>query len=136
MTRFALFAAFAVLTAGVLVADEKAKEPDGTYAVTSIRKGGADLLGTAKGATVKFDAGTMTVTLDDRSYAAKVKFDAAKTPATIDISPSDGKEKGKTFPGIFAVNGTEVTLAFVEEGKRPTGFKDDAATVMKLKKKE
>ena len=136
MTRFALFAAFA-LTAGVLAADEKAKEPDGTYVVTSIRKGGADVLGDTKDATVKFDAGTMTVSIKDRSYAAKVKFDAAKTPATIDIAPSDGKEKGKTFPGIFAVSGNEVTVAFVEEGKRPTEFEAaGGVTVMKLKKKD
>ena len=136
MTRFALFAAFSLLTTGVLVADEKANEPAGTYAVASIQKGGADILGGVKNATVKFDAGTMTVSIGDRSYSAKVKTDSTKTPATIDIVPADGKDKGKTFPGIFEVTATGVTIAFVEDGKRPTDFKSDTGTVMTLKKKE
>ena len=135
MTRFVLFTA--LFTAGVVVADEKAKEPGGTYAVKSVRKGGADILGGEKDATVTFADGTMTVTIGERTYSAKVKFDATKTPAAIDIAPADGKEKGKTFPGIYAVAGGELTLAFVEEGKRPAAFKADGdVTVMTLKKKE
>ena len=136
MTRLATFAALFALTAGVALADDKAKTPDGTYAVASLRVGGADAIGDAKGATVKFDAGTMTVTIGDRSYSAKVKVDAGKTPATIDIVPADGKDKGKTFPGIFEVTATGVTIAFVEDGKRPADFKAVAGTVMMLKKKE
>lgn len=132
MIRIALFAA---LTAGVTLADDKAKSPDGTYAVASIRKDGADLLADAKGATVTFDAGTMTVSITDRTFTAKVKVDAAAVPATIDIVPADGKEKGKTFPGIFAVAGGDLTIAFVEEGKRPADFKAAGATVLTLKKK-
>ena len=135
MTRFTLFVLFAGLGVGVLVADEKAKEPDGTYVVKSVRKGGADILGGEKDATVTFADGTMTVTIGERTYSAKVKLDAAKTPATIDIAPADGKEKGKTFPGIYAVAGGELTLAFVEEGKRPADFKADDATLMVLRKK-
>ena len=135
VTRFALLSAFALLSDGILAADDKAKEPAGTYAVTAIHKGGKDVLGDAKGATVKFADGTMTVSIADRTYAAKVKFDAAKSPATLDISPSDGKEQGKTFLGIYAVDGEELTVAFVEEGARPKDFKGDGdATVMKLKK--
>jgi uncharacterized protein (TIGR03067 family) len=132
MTRFALL--LALLSAGALAADDKAKDLDGTYAVTAIEKGGKDVLGGEKGATVKFADGTMTVTIADRTYPAKVKLDPAQSPAAIDISPTDGKEKGKTFAGIYAAAGGELTVAFVEEGARPKDFKAADATVMKLKK--
>jgi uncharacterized protein (TIGR03067 family) len=135
VTRFALFAAL-VFTAGATSADDKTKTPEGTYSIVSLRVGAADALGDAKGATVKFDAGTMTVSIADRVYSAKVKLDATKTPVTIDIVPADGKDKGKTFPGIIEVAGAGVTIAFVEDGKRPADFKADTATVLTLKKKE
>jgi uncharacterized protein (TIGR03067 family) len=138
MNRFVLIAAFAALSAGCLAADEKAlKDLEGTYAVASLNRGGTDLPAEAKDASVKFDGATMTVTVGERTYAAKVKVDPAKSPATIDISPADGKEKGKTFPGVYALSGGELTLAFAEEGPRPKEPKAGAGvTLMKLKKQK
>ena len=53
------------------------------------------------------------------------------------LSPSDGAEKGKTFPGIYKLEKGELTLAFTEKADRPKEFKSDEDVIlMKLKKSE
>jgi uncharacterized protein (TIGR03067 family) len=133
--RVAIAAVLFLSGANTLRAEDKAKELDGVYAIVSVRKGAEELLGDTKDATVKFEGATMTVTFPDRMFTATVKRDATKTPATIDIAPADGKDKGKTFPGVYGQDGDTLTIAFVEEGKRPTDLKDTNAVVLKLKKR-
>jgi uncharacterized protein (TIGR03067 family) len=66
---------------------------------------------------------------------AKIKVDASATPHTIDILPSEGDAKGKTFPGIYKIEKDVVTLVFTEEGDRPKDFKvEGKAMLLKLKK--
>ena len=55
-------------------------------------------------------------------HPAKIKVDATRTPATIDIAPLDGPEKGRTFPGIYKFEKGELVLVFAEKGDRPTDF--------------
>ena len=85
--------------------------------------------------SVKFKGDEMSLVLPNRTMAAKIKADAGKSPGTIEISPTDGPEKGKTFPGIYKADGDELVIAFSEKGERPTDFKAEGETVlMRLKK--
>jgi uncharacterized protein (TIGR03067 family) len=131
----------AAALAGVVLADEKTlKEMEGTYSIAALEKGGKpapkeisdDLKVTIKGDEIVLRIGT-----DEKK--AKIKVDPAKTPPTIDITPVDGPEKGKTFPGIYKLDKGELTLVYVEGDKpeRPKELKSDGeAMLMKLKRDE
>jgi len=140
MKRFAVAGGLMLAVfAGVVIADEKAlKELEGTYTVTVLEKGGKgapkELTDTLK-VTIKGDDFNLVVGTDEKK--AKIKVDASKTPNTIDITPSDGPEKGKTFPGIYKSEKGEVTIVFNEKGDRPKDFKSEGeAMLVKMKKDE
>ena len=142
MKRFAVAGSVLVLAfAGVLLADEKAlKELEGKYAVTHMEKAGK-VAEKAKSDSVKIAimGDEMIITIEDKQDTqerkAKLKVNAAVTPHTIDIMPSEGDAKGKTFPGIYKIAKGVVTLAFTEEGDRPTEFKAEGKVMLlKLKK--
>lgn len=142
MKRFAVAGGLmAAALAGVVLADEKAlKELEGTYTVAALEKGGKpapkELVDDLK-VTIKGDELVIKIGAEEKK--AKIKADAGKTPATIDITPADGPEKGKTFPGIYKVEKGEVTLVFVEGDKaeRPKELKSEGEVMlMRLKKDE
>ncbi len=135
--------AFAILVlalAGTASADEKAlKELEGTYKITTAEKGGKaapkELIDTAS-VTIKGDELTISFGVDDKK-TAKIKVGGDAKLATIDLSPSEGAEKGKTFPGIYKLEKGELTLVFTEKTDRPKEFKsDDDVILLKLKKSE
>ena len=142
MKRFAVAGGF-LLTALATVAwaDEKAlKELEGKYAVTHMEK--VDKVAEQ----AKVDSVKLTITGDELVFTiagkeeskerkAKIKADASVTPHTIDIMPTDGDARGKTFPGIYKIEKDVVTLAFTEEGDRPKEFKvEGKVMLLKLKK--
>ena len=138
MKRFALAGGLMVAAfAGVVLAQDKAlKELEGTYKVTALEKAGkaADktLVDSLK-ITIKGE--DFTLKMGDDEKKAKIKVDSSKTPNTIDFTPSDGPEKGKTFPGIFKLEKGEVTVVFTEKGDRPKEFKAEGeAMLVKMKK--
>ena len=141
MKRFAVAGCLMVLTfAGVVLADEKAlKELEGAYTVTGLEKGGKpapkDVQESLK-VSIKGDMIIITVMGEEKK--AKIKVDPSKTPNTIDISPTDGPEKGMTFPGIYKADKGEVTIVFHEKGtERPKEFKSEGeGMLIKLKKTE
>jgi uncharacterized protein (TIGR03067 family) len=130
-----------VAFAGVVLADEKAlKELEGKYAVTHAEKAGK-ILDKAKLDTLKVaiagDELTLTVEgkAEKQELKAKLKVNAAVTPHTIDLLPTDGEYKGKTFPGIYKLEKGEVTLAYTEEGDRPKEFKaENKVMLLQMKK--
>jgi uncharacterized protein (TIGR03067 family) len=140
MKRFALAGALLIASfAGVIVAQDKAlKELEGTYKVTYIEKVGKvapkELADSLK-VTFKGDELVIRVGEDDKK--AKIKVDTSKTPNTIDVLPSEGPVKGKTFPGIYKFEKGELTLTFTEKGDRPKEFKvEGEAVLLKMKKEE
>lgn len=139
MKRFALAGALmiAVFT-GVIVAQDKAlKELEGTYKVLAIEKSGkslpADVIDSIK-VTIRGDDFSFKIGDDEKK--AKIKVDSTKTPYVIDITPGDGPEKGKSFPGIVKLEKGEVTLAFTEKGDRPKEFKSEGETILLKMKKD
>ena len=134
------FTVLALACAGTASADEKAlKELEGTYKIALAEKGGKaapkELTDTAT-VTIKGDELVIAFGADDKQ-TAKIKVGGDAKLTTIDLSPSDGEAKGKTFPGIYKLEKGELTLAFNEKGDRPKEFKsDDDVILMKLKKNE
>lgn len=141
MKRFAVAGCLMVASfTGIVLADEKAlKELEGAYTITVLEKGGKsapkEVIDSLK---VNIKGETLSIVIGSDEKKAKIKVDTAKTPNTIDIMPSDGPEKGMTFPGIIKIEKGEVTIVFVEKGtERPKEFKSEGdGMLMKLKKSE
>lgn len=140
MKQFAVASAVMIAAfAGVVTAQDKLlKELEGTYKVTALEKGGkaADKQ-KAESLKIVIKGDDLVISVEGEEKKAKIKVDGTKTPATIDITPSDGPEKGKTFPGIVKLDKGEVTIAFTEKGDRPKDFKSEGETLLlKMKKDE
>ena len=138
MKRFAVAGGLMVaMCAGIVLADDKAlKDLEGSYKVLVLEKAGKtapkDLIDSVS-ISIKGDA--LTINFKDEKKSAKIKADNSKTPHTLDITPTDGEEKGKTFPGIYKIEKNEVTFVFVEKGDRPKEFKSEGdATLVKMQK--
>ncbi len=132
-------------------ADEKAKDKDkdkdkaglkeleGTYKLVSAEQDGKFAeKATIETVTVsiKGDEFVLSASPDDKKVS-KIKVTPDTKHSNIDLSPQDGLEKGKTFPGIYKVEKGEVTIAFSEKGDRPKEFKsDNGVMILRLKKPE
>ena len=134
-----------VLSAGVLflfalgvslAAEAPLAELAGSYKATALSRDGKDESAElVASVAVKIVAEDLTFTVKDKTFPAKIKVDAKARPATIDIAPSDGPEKGRTFLGIYKIEKGELAIAFTERGDRPTAFKaEDGVLLVKLKK--
>jgi uncharacterized protein (TIGR03067 family) len=110
---------------------------DGTYkAVTLTREGKDEPAAVVDTVTLKIAGDEFTFSAKGKTFPAKIKVDPKAKPAAIDISPSDGPEKGHTFPGIYKVENGELWLAFTERGDRPTEFKGTGGTLLVRLKRE
>jgi uncharacterized protein (TIGR03067 family) len=141
MTRFAAALGFLALTVaitGLARADEKSlKELEGTYKLTlAERDGKAAEKGLVETVTVtiKGDQFVMTFSPDDKK-TAKIKATADPKLSTIDLTPQDGPEKGKTFPGIYKLVKGELSIAFSEKGDRPKEFLSENESILLVMKK-
>jgi uncharacterized protein (TIGR03067 family) len=76
---------------------------------------------------------TGELTIEDDQYHAKlgtaastskIKVDSSKTPKEIDLTYTDGDQKGKTVKGIYRLNGDDLTICrgLTEMRARPTEF--------------
>jgi uncharacterized protein (TIGR03067 family) len=142
MTRFAA-AGLAVTLAlgGAASADEKGlKDIAGTYRVEAAEKGGqpAPNLDEFK-KKVKVTIAGEKITIDlggEGTKTGTVTVDSTTTPAHIDITPGEGPEKGKTFPGIYRLEKETLTLVWNESGDRPTAFDSAGRAMMLVLKRE
>src|SRR5262249_36972716 len=107
------------------------KKFDGVWTFESAEAGGkkapADEL---KGLTVTFAGDKYTVKKGDEVIQVGVqKLAPAKSPKTIDVTVTDGPNKGAVMLGIYEIDGDTLTVCFDEEGKkRPTEFKSPAGS--------
>lgn len=115
------------------------KELEGNYLALAVAKGGKDAPDDFRREfTLRIAKGDFLFDIKGKKYPAKIaKIDAKAKPAAIDLAPSDGPEKGKTFLGIYSFSSGELTLAFTEKGDRPRDFSgENDATVLRLRKIE
>src|SRR5262249_43942677 len=113
-------------------ADDKAdvekelKKLQGTWTFESVETGGKQLPAAEfKGMTVTFEGDKFTVKKGDEVIqAATQKLDPSKSPKAIDVTVTEGLNKGAVMPGIYEIDGDTLKVCFDPEGKkRPTEFK-------------
>jgi len=131
------FTAFAVLlglTVAVWAADAKADSLDGTWLPEAAELSGVKYPDDVRKATKLVMKGDKyTVTVGTQSDRGTVKLDASVEPKTMDITGTDGPNKGKTFLAIYEHDGDTLRVCYDLSGKsRPTEFKSKPGTQLFL----
>jgi uncharacterized protein (TIGR03067 family) len=131
-----IFGGVLFLIAAIGSAADAPADLAGTWKATElVRDGHHESDELIKTVSLKIEKDELVFTVKDKNFPAKFKLDPKAKPAAIDIAPSEGPEKGRTFPGIYKVENGELTLAFTERGDRPTEFKgENGVLLVKLKK--
>jgi uncharacterized protein (TIGR03067 family) len=106
------------------------KQTDGAWSLTSFITDGNKV---AEEEVKKFK-----LTLEGDKYTLKqedsvvskgtTKIDPAKKPKTIDITPTEGDNKGQVMLGIYEINGDTYKVCYTPTGDRPTKFAAEAGS--------
>ena len=107
---------------------------DGTWIPTSAELAGkpfpADIRKSMK-LVIKDDK--YTVTVGDKADMGTVKLNPSAKPQEMDITGTEGPNKGKTFLCIYELKGDTLRVCYDLGGKkRPTEFKTEAGTQLFL----
>jgi uncharacterized protein (TIGR03067 family) len=125
---------------GLLAAADDAKEAGkkdqealkGTWTIVSAERDGRKFTeAQLKGVVGTFDEGKVSVQRQGQTiFEGTVKLDPTKKPKAIDVTQtSEGDNKGKTFPGIYEIEGDMMKVCSVDPGKeRPTQFSGKAGS--------
>jgi uncharacterized protein (TIGR03067 family) len=84
-------------------------------------------------------AGDKLTVHGDKGMASTIQLDSSKKPHHIDITLSDGPDKGKVWHGIYELHGDGWKLCLGKPSKdRPTEFvsKENSGTVLMLLKRD
>jgi uncharacterized protein (TIGR03067 family) len=118
----------------VLVGLAEAGQNDAKNDLGPIQGGWRMVLGFINGEELPADQiKTGELTIEDDQYRAKlgaaasastIKVDASKAPKEIDLTYTDGAQKGKTVKGIYKMAGDDLTICrgLTEREARPTEF--------------
>ncbi len=89
-----------------------------------------------KGQTLTFEGDKLIHEEKGKKEPATFKIDAAQKPAHLDMSPTEGPEKGKTVKMIFEITGDTLKIAGGKgpESPRPKGFDDKGIMIITLKR--
>jgi uncharacterized protein (TIGR03067 family) len=138
-TLITLFLAggFAALgSSGALAGDKadvekEAKKFQGTWTIESSEAGGMVIPpANLKGLVVIFEGDKHTVKMGDEVVQVGTqKLDPSKTPKAIDVTMTEGPNKGAVMLGIYEFDGDTLRVCFDPQGKkRPTEFKSPAGS--------
>lgn len=108
---------------------------DGTYAVKSCEKDGEATTPEELKKFVEVVIKDDTVTIKKeggQEERTRIRTDATKKPAEIDCTPQQGDDKDKTHPGIYKLEGGELTIVVAKEGARPKDFDAKGKGIMKI----
>jgi uncharacterized protein (TIGR03067 family) len=135
----ALFCALALVVSGGVGtradvkadAEKELKKFHGVWTFESVEAGGkkapADEL---KGMTLTFAGDKYTVKKGDMVIQVGAqKLDPSRSPKAIDVTVTEGLNKGAVMLGIYEIDGDTLKVCFEEGGKkRPTEFKSAAGS--------
>src|SRR5262245_23654020 len=77
--------------------------------------------------------GKYTVTVGKAPDKGTVKLDPAAKPKSMDVTGTEGPNKGRTIPAIYELDGDTLTVCYDLSGKsRPTEFKTTTGTKLFL----
>jgi len=106
--------------------EKELKKFQGTWLYESLEAGGEEVpAAELKGTTVTFQGDKYTVKKGDEVIqTATQKLDPSKSPKTLDVTVTEGVNKGALMLGIYEISGDTLKVCFDPEGKkRPTQFK-------------
>ena len=117
--------------------EKEAKKFQGAWTFESSEAGGKQLpAGELKGLILTFEGDKHTVKKGDvLIQAGTQKLDPSKSPKAIDVTMTEGLNKGAVMLGIYEINGDTLRVCFDIEGKkRPAQFKSapDTATFVNV----
>ena len=133
ITRVALSLVLGLFASSIMADDveKDLKKLEGTWTFDSVEAGGNKL------PAEQFK--TMSVTMEGTKYSVKLndmvveaatqKIDPSKSPKTMDVTVTEGPNKGKVYLAIYEINGDTLKVCFDPEGKkRPNEFKGDVGS--------
>jgi uncharacterized protein (TIGR03067 family) len=133
LKSFTALAVFLVLAPLVPAADAKAGDLDGTWLAEKAELAGQkypDEFRKSLKLVIDGDKYTGTAERPDRGT---LKVDASARPKAMDITGTDGPNKGKTFPAIYEHDGDTLRICYDLSGKaRPTTFATKPGTKLFL----
>lgn len=137
MSRFSLSLAAMFCVAGLALADDKAdiaKETrrfQGTWTIESSMAAGQEIpRDQLKGFIVIYEGDKHTLKHDGKVFQIGTqKIDPSKSPKTIDVTMTEGPQKGKVMLGIYEFHGDTMKACFDPTGtNRPTEFRSAAGS--------
>jgi uncharacterized protein (TIGR03067 family) len=141
--RWVVLVATGLLLGADKPADEAKKEIkkfQGTWKFDSVEAEGKKLsLDMFKDSTLVIKDDKFTFTEGKETHKGTFKVDVSKKPKTIDITFTEGPEKGKTIIGIYELEGDTYKVCLDPEGKkRPAKFatKEGSGIVLEVLKRE
>lgn len=114
-------------------AKKKVKMLDGTWQLVEGQMGGKTFPpAVAKGIKLTLSPGKYVVEAESKDKGT-VKYIPDTTPEAMEVTGTDGPNKGKTFPAIYELKGDTLTICYDLSGKvRPTEFKSKLGTLLFL----
>jgi uncharacterized protein (TIGR03067 family) len=106
--------------------EKEARKFQGTWTFESSETAGNELpTGELKGFLLTFEGSQHTVKKGDEVIQVGIqKLDPSKSPKTIDVTMTEGPNKGTVMLGIYEIDGNTLKVCFDPQGKkRPTEFK-------------
>lgn len=105
--------------------DKELKKLEGTWQTVAFEHNGKTIPEeNVKSWTLEIKGDKYTMTIGNNSEEGTFKVDPSKKPATVDVKPSEGPNKGKTRKGIYRLGEDEAKVCFsaIGEEERPTDF--------------
>src|SRR5262249_19717379 len=106
----------------------------GTWRFKSIHRSGQDLPSdTFKGSKLICKGRDFTATSPEGTLHGIFSIDVSRSPKTIDVTFTDGADKGKHFLGIYELKDDSYKVCMAEPGKdRPQAFESKPGSVQVL----
>lgn len=112
----------------------RADELQGVWKPVEVELGGTKLPEAVFAAwRLELGKGTYALKGAESPDSGTVKVDTTKKPLTMDVTGTDGPNKGKTFPCIYELKGDVLKICYDLSGKkRPEEFKTEKGTKLYL----
>jgi len=123
---FAAFGGSITLAGDKAALEKELRKFQGTWTFESSEADGKELpAGDLKGLVLTFEGDKHTVKKGNEVVQAGTqKLDPSKSPKAIDVTMTEGADKGAVMLGIYEINGDTLKVCFNAAGKkRPTQFK-------------
>ena len=114
-----------VILALASVLQDKGEDLQGTWKPVEVELGGVKLPEAAFASwRLQLGVGTYVLQGAESPDSGTVKVDASKKPSTMDVTGTDGPNRGKTYPAIYELKDDTLRICYDLSGKtRPTEFK-------------